>query len=204
MSFVKRIPGIRRATTNRHDTLQKIALRELGDASKWVDIALLNNLKPPYIVQNQADLTEFTLLAGSIIDIPAPKSYVSVTTDADGVFLKDVLLNKGLIDFSGGDIEKVSGLNNLKQALLIRISTIKQELMFHPEYGCYVYQLLGKGATATAMALAAFYVKSALLEENRVDRVISVVAEVIGDAIRVDAVVQPITGKTIDINALIK
>lgn len=33
-----------------YDTLQKIASRIIGDAARWIDIAIYNNLNPPYIV----------------------------------------------------------------------------------------------------------------------------------------------------------
>jgi hypothetical protein len=37
------------------DTLERIAQRELGDALRWLDIVVLNNLKAPYIASVRAD-----------------------------------------------------------------------------------------------------------------------------------------------------
>ena len=47
--------------------------------------------------------------------------------------------------------------------------------------------------------LAAFYVKSALIEDSRVDYVSSCTATVIGDVINVNATVVPISGKPVDL-----
>jgi len=47
--------------------------------------------------------------------------------------------------------------------------------------------------------LAAFYVKSALIEDSRVDYVSACTATVIGDVINVSATVVPISGKPIDL-----
>ena len=40
-------PNIRHAEVHHGDTLQRISLRELGDASRWVELVLLNELRPP-------------------------------------------------------------------------------------------------------------------------------------------------------------
>lgn len=41
----------RSATVKYGDTLQRLALRELGSAERWPDIALLNGLIPPYCAE---------------------------------------------------------------------------------------------------------------------------------------------------------
>lgn len=41
--------SVREITVQRNDTLERIAQREYGDALRWIDIVILNSLKPPYI-----------------------------------------------------------------------------------------------------------------------------------------------------------
>ncbi len=47
--------AVREYIIMRGDTLERIAQRELGDALRWIDIVVLNNLKPPYISDVRAD-----------------------------------------------------------------------------------------------------------------------------------------------------
>lgn len=204
MSFYKNRPGIRRVLTIRNDTLQRIALRELGDASRWIELVNLNELKPPYIVNSKAELVANVLLAGDPINIPAPKTTSNRLTDEDGVFLKDCKLTQGLLSASGGDVVTVRGVQNLKQALQIRIMTVKRDLLFHPTYGCYVSLLLGGGSGGATNSLAAFYVKSALQEDERVSSVTNVKASTTGDSIAIDAYIQPIFDRLINVQSIIK
>jgi hypothetical protein len=41
--------SVREIIINRNDTLERIAQREYGNALRWIDIVVLNSLKPPYI-----------------------------------------------------------------------------------------------------------------------------------------------------------
>lgn len=41
--------NVREVTIQGNDILERIAQREYGDASRWLDLVVLNNLKPPYI-----------------------------------------------------------------------------------------------------------------------------------------------------------
>jgi hypothetical protein len=47
--------AVRQATIRGNDTLEKIALREMGSASLWPELVILNKLKPPYIDDNGGD-----------------------------------------------------------------------------------------------------------------------------------------------------
>jgi nucleoid-associated protein YgaU len=46
---------VREVTIEQGDTLEKIALRAYGDVLRWPDLAVLNNLKYPYIAETKAD-----------------------------------------------------------------------------------------------------------------------------------------------------
>jgi len=46
---------VRQVRIQRNDTLERLAVRELGDAVRWTEIVILNKLKPPYIDENGGD-----------------------------------------------------------------------------------------------------------------------------------------------------
>lgn len=196
--FLRQIDGYRRVDTRRGDSLQAIALRELGDASRWIDLALLNGLAPPYITDDAALASDTVLLSGAQIMVPAPQQ--SATTSPEAVYLSDVQVRNRRLDVDGdGGLALVSGATNLVQALRHRLLVEKRELLFHPEYGCYAQRLLGGKVTPQTARLVAFYVRSALLEDERVADVAECVAEARGDAIFVTALVVPISGRSIQI-----
>lgn len=193
-------PNVRYAEIRYGDDLRQIALRELGDAASWLDLVILNDLAPPYISRTGGDRV---LAYGDQIAIPSDASTISAETDPVAVFGADVaLLNRRLVVING-DLAVAAGLANLRQALILRLMVNKRELAFHPEFGCYVRSLLGRKTTPTTAQLAAFYVKSALLEDSRVESVASCVATVAGDEIKVEATIIPISGKPIDLGVLL-
>jgi hypothetical protein len=46
---------VRQVRIRQNDTLERIAARELNDASRWVELVILNKLKAPYVDANTAD-----------------------------------------------------------------------------------------------------------------------------------------------------
>jgi hypothetical protein len=126
------------------DSLQNIASRFLGDARLWRHIAILNNLKHPFI---SASGIPGTVRIGDRIQIPSfappPKQQVltpviGVSPEASG---EEKLLGTDLalsrvssdnlfdieIDEEGGaiDVKTSTGVENLTQGLLFRLGTEK-------------------------------------------------------------------------------
>ncbi len=52
---IRKPSSVKEITIRQNDTLEKIAQRELGDATRWVDLVVLNDLKPPYIDSQNGD-----------------------------------------------------------------------------------------------------------------------------------------------------
>lgn len=193
---------VRYAETHISDSLQDIALREMGDSSRWTDLIWLNDLVPPFITNDESLAGPRVLLAGQRIAVPVLGN--GVDPDELETFGVDVGLDKfGKLTASGGDLNVVAGFENLKMALVRRLVTEKRTKGFSPTYGCWVSVLRGEKLGAAQLALAAMYVKSSLLEDDRVSDVIDCTATAGGDVINITAIVQPIDGKNINLEVLI-
>ncbi|HEU4882287.1 MAG TPA: hypothetical protein VFT45_08585 [Longimicrobium sp.] len=74
------------------------------------------------------------------------------------------------------DLQTVSGVENLQQALLLRFLTPMGDLapLGHPRYGSRLFELVGELNNETSRNRAKMYVLQALAEEPRVQEVLSV------------------------------
>lgn len=197
----RRAPPVRYTEIEYGDTLQSIALRELGNASLWLDLVVLNDLRPPYIA---AEAALGVLAYGETLRLPAGVSSIDAEASPAALYFTDVFIDRdGVLPIEAGDFALVAGVPNLTAALSRRIRVEKRELGFHPEYGCWVRRMVGRINGPTAAQMAAFYVKSSLLEDSRVREVVRCEAEVTGDQILIDATVLPTTGKQTDLKVLI-
>jgi phage baseplate assembly protein W len=195
--------GYRQVQVLQTDTLQRIALRELGDASRWPDIAQFNDLHDPYISADAAYASDPQVVApGATILIPTATTQTTQSSDTD-VYGTDLMLVNGELIVENGDLATVSGLDNLTQALNVRIGVDKEELVFHPEFGCWIRKLIGTGAGPTTAELAALYVRSALNEDDRVKSVENVTTSVSGDQFNVTATIQVGAGQSVSLSLVV-
>ena len=201
--FNRPLEGFRLAEVRQGDTLQALALRELGDAAKWPLLIALNGLSPPYLTGDPALAGERVRLYGDLLVVPAAAAEVSAEAAPDLVFGVDAELRRGRLEAAEGDFALVSGRPNLRQALKHRLDTDLGELVFHPRYGCEVHRMKGQGGGATSAALAAAYVKGALLGDDRVSTVDRSTARILGDAIAADAVITPVAGVPVDLSVVV-
>lgn len=74
------------------------------------------------------------------------------------------------------DLERLQGLDNLRQALLLRFLTPRGELAIlgHSTYGSRLFELIGELNTETNRNRAKLFVLQALAEEPRVEKVLRV------------------------------
>lgn len=169
------------------DSLRRLAVRHLGDASRWVEIAEVNALRPPYIVESirAEDRLPATRIFGDTIQVPLGQAERVSSTPVD-VFGIDVALSDDrALSVEGGDYALVSGSANLGQALRHRVSTPTGDILQHADYGCSIDAVLGLKSTALAASLAAGYIKRALSAEPRVAAVTSVSASVSGNSLAI-------------------
>jgi phage baseplate assembly protein W len=194
--------GFRFVEIRHGDTLQSIAARELGDASRWAELIAYNDLVPPYVTDDASAAVNGVLLSGNLIRLPAPVPVVSTTSNPDQVFQSDIELDAaGGLALKDGDFAVVSGRTNLRQALKHRVETDRGELIFHSTYGSLVRRLIGSVNGPTATLLAAQYAKSAVQADPRIKQVTQAEAEAIGDTIRVSIEAEPVVGRVVELSA---
>jgi Protein of unknown function (DUF2634) len=110
------------------------------------------------------------------------------------------------IDVGAGDPGMVSGVDNLVQALTLRLLIERGELggLGHPRYGTRIRDLLGHTMDRANIELLRRYVRSALLDDPRVAEVVHVAvtprpAE--PGAVDVTATVTAVSGATVNVQA---
>lgn len=200
--FERRMPRFRLVETHQGDDLQAVAAREMGDANRWPELVWLNRLTHPYITRDPRQAGQTVLLAGALIKVPAPAGLTTESAERGQVYERDcVLINKQLTDDGSGDIAVFAGADNLRQQLQHRIVTPRGQARRHPEYGCLIWRLVGTVNGPTAALMGAEYVKAALQAEYRVSKVDYVRAEVVGDAVRIQARAVAIDGGAVDVGA---
>lgn len=200
MTIQRRVNGYRFVETNYGDTLQAIALRELGDGARWPELVAFNDLLPPFLTDDAMQVQPGVLLTGSLIRVPASDAAAPPEQDAELVFERDVRLGTGgALEADGGDFSLVSGLPNLRQALSNRLATDRGELAFHPLYGSMLRRIVGTVNGPTAALLAGEYGRDAVAQDPRISRVTAANATVLGDRVTVDVVAEPIVGRAVDL-----
>jgi phage baseplate assembly protein W len=196
------LSGFRLVTVRKGDTLQGIAARALGDATKWRLLVWINGLTYPYITDNPSLASATVLQAGSLLKVPASATIASTTSDPNVLFGIDLALVDGdLAADDGGDFLTVSGVANLQQALEHRLETPLSELVFHLDYGNGVYGLIGGDTGPTSGLLSEQYVSSCLSADPRVKSVASISTTVKADGITSLAVVNPIVGAPVTVSS---
>jgi phage baseplate assembly protein W len=201
--FTKQYSGYRFVNTQRGDTLQMVAFRELGSANDWAKLAWFNSLLPPFITDDPELAGDRVLLSGQQIKIPSTVAESeSSTSDVDNVLLTDCRLRNGRlsVDLETGDFEVVSGRDNLKQAITFRIVTDPGELIFHPAYGCKISRRRGTKNAAVATLLGRMDLQDALVQETRLRRINSITTTSSGDVLSGSVDVTPITGDSVKVD----
>jgi phage baseplate assembly protein W len=83
-------------------------------------------------------------------------------------------LEFGVSSSSSGDVERVSGMANIKQALFNRLMTVKGSLAHRPNYGVGVQNWLGGISSIERQRTLAEEIKSQFEQDPRVSSVESV------------------------------
>lgn len=187
------------------ETLQSIAFKKLGDTSKWGTLVTLNDLQYPYIVAtNQQKLTnpEHLKTIGDTIYLPTTNEIESIIADNMGAFTKntiyDITLGMDLelkidadsaieeaigevVANSSGDLTVVSGIENLKQSLFMRIMTRKGTLLNHANYGSRFPDYIGSIESDAQLKRAVTELNRTITTDSRVSSATVSTAEILKD-----------------------
>lgn len=95
------------------------------------------------------------------------RAFDRLTSDREPV---DLTLNRR------ADLALVGGRDNLAQAIINRLLTRKGELstLGHPEYGSRLHELVGEPNNLRLRAKAEIFIRQALAQERRIEKVVAV------------------------------
>lgn len=173
-------PAVRQVNLPYGTTLERLAQKELGDSTRWGEIAEVNNLKPPYIIDDLSDTTKNVLHPGDIVLIPTPvtsgfsqvpqardiKTTVGLSTLEKSLGTDLKLTPTFDLSLSNtGDLEVVSGGDNMAQAVVLKLSYEKGEVMRYPELGANILP----GSKFPAIEAIRDGITNTLLQDTRVE-----------------------------------
>jgi hypothetical protein len=183
-------------------SIKEIAGRFLGSPARWKEIVLLNGLRAPYISKNGDGVN--VVRPGDSIKVPASpssddKSQVFAITNDDmrndyaRRYGRDLLMDSDTLDLvvnDQGDLATVEGLDNLRQAIDIKIKTSPGDLKVHPWFG--FSGKVGVGLEIDQLAKYQMQVRNTILSDTRVDRIESLNVSIAnGDTVIINAKVIP-------------
>ena len=194
------------------ETIRDIAQRCLGNRGRWHEIALLNDLRAPYISDTRGTNV---LGAGDVILCPVDGSDgVDASTIGLGDRSPDEVSNQDesrfgpiqqsygrdlrlrsvtvshdvdltdLVVGQNGDISTIAGIPNVEQAMRLKFATERGELTVHPTYGSQFP--IGSRATNAAFTAFQIDVTNTLRSDSRVRSIDKLNLTAVGDAIIAD------------------
>lgn len=175
--------GVKEYTVRTEDTLQSIALRELGDSALWPYIASANKI---------LDNTELHTL--ETIYIPLKSKVTSVQKKKDSFILtEDVARNPYGVDVridsltgdiilgDNNDVSVIAGLDNIQQALDLRFGTLLGSMIKQTGFGILA-QAGDPGIDATIRYLR-MNISMAVMSDPRIKSVSNISLNISGDTI---------------------
>lgn len=213
----RKIGGFKEVAVKSSDSMESLAARYMGDASRWIEIAMINDLREPYI--SRAKLPK-TIQPGDRVMIPsqtieAPSEILALSAAADGKsqikellgreFLLSAVDDQGrlgwVIDDNKGKVDArlIDDLDNLAQGLRVRLDTNRGEDITNPNFG--VARTIGLNFVTDTTSNYVFTVREEILKDPRIDKILQITAEQNIDTIEVSARVQP---KNFSSNTIVK
>ena len=174
--------AVKQIKVERGMTLEKIAQSEFGDSTRWGEIVEVNNLRAPYISDDPTETRDGVLKPGSnlLIPIPAQNGFSQVPVGKENRLTKgfselekslgtDLKIDRDfdLVLTSSGDLEMISGADNMAQGTLLKLSYEPGEVMRYPEIGTGL--VIGK--KFPPIEDLKDRVTNSLLQDNRVRKV---------------------------------
>lgn len=190
--------GVRQYVVADGDDLRRIAIREVGDAEAWFDIAELNGLRPPYIsttgmpgtVRPGDKILLPTLGGAGVVTGGVEEERGRIDELALGV---DLELGDGgdlVVDAAGTGFRLVRGHDCFVQGLeRVRFRTRVGENAVYPEVG--ILAPVGEKSGAGMVEAIALSVRRACFTDPRTLSVVNLNVADLGDGAFVEVEVQP-------------
>jgi hypothetical protein len=199
--------GFFETMVKKGDTIQSLAQQHLGDPGLWLAIAVINNLKSPFL--SGGSVRKFgTMAVGDPIAIPTNTPSGAINNAATGnasaggsqidaamgVDLRVVKLPNGKYGWGedsthggtgGEDVQAISGVNNLVQALEARMRREQGEDPHFPN--CGLPRLVGNDAIGQTFREARFAMEVQLLQDPRIEAVERLEFDLAGDVLEISA-----------------
>jgi len=164
------------------DNLRMVAQTMLGDAERWAEIALLNDLSYPYISDSPM---EGSATPGDILYLPLNDEEIVASNSTFGT---DLLLSTDKVNLSygrggdlsigaDGDYSLVHELDCLKQDLAHRKMTPLGTVPYHPSYGSFLATIIGSKKDANWRTKATLETERTLRCDPRITDVTSIIVE---------------------------
>jgi hypothetical protein len=143
------LPAVQQIVMPANTDLEELALQYLNDPTRWVEIAELNDLRTPYLIQDQSDTTTNVIHPGQPILIPVNPTVgfsqlpvgAQITSEQLTAFEKNLGTDLKLtpdFDLALGndqDLQVVSGTQNVAQAVVLKLGIEQGELTSNPTIG---------------------------------------------------------------------
>ena len=200
-------------TVQAGDSLQKIAV--FYNIEDWKTLAILNKLEYPFIYTILGD-SEYSdnpkvLKVGDKLLIPSENldshtSDLNIENAEDYAYGRDLdlyssdeqhenvkeLTSNGELRGNCGDLLIANGLKNLRQRLLIRLSTPIGSLILHPEFGSNINKYIGMKNTAQNLIKMKLAVQECILSDELISEITRLDLDFNGGALTIDSDLVPV------------
>jgi hypothetical protein len=143
------LPAVQQVIMPANTDLERLAQTYLNDPTRWVEIAELNDLRSPFLIQDQSDTTSNVIHPGQPILIPVNPTVgfstlpvgAEITSEQLTQFEKSLGTDFKLtsnFDLSLGsdqDLQIISGTQNVAQAVVLKLGIEQGELISNPTIG---------------------------------------------------------------------
>lgn len=199
---------LRQYLVKQGDTIELVAKLVFGKASRWREVVELNRLDYPYIDTSGVQIPETKTVA--IIGSRLLIAFLPGEPIVDGIFADisrgqdayeilfgndiELTVNGDLaVEDGRGDLALIRGSGNLGQALHMKCVSHKGELVYHPEYGTTLHELIGEQLEIITASKIKVETQRVMYTDPRIDLVKSLSVKSKGDvALHVEAVVSAI------------
>jgi len=180
------INGVNLYTVKGEDTLQSIALKELGDETLWPYIASINPS-----IQSNSDL-----VVGEEIYVPVNQNIQTTTSKDNFILTEDTLRdpygadirldsNGNIIVQESNDVSLVSGVDNVLQSIDVRLKTEIGSMIKQTAFG--LMSQPGMAGTSQAFSYVRMSIQNTLIQDPRIASVKNVGVQIERDALHVSA-----------------